>query len=219
MEERKGISPWQRALIDWSCNANWKNQIWFGTCILKWEENLPFAKRPSPKICSVCLGNAECFSLKLSTWKDGFDLGQHVTEDQRELGEVPSAREQDEQRQKHMVSTLNRQEISSQCKCTHVERKVNSQHSLLGEFLVLELVWKLMCRTRLPSNSMRIQCNLMHAFWRARWSHTRKQTLTGLRPTEQRRSAPVAVEHCKKMVIGCLQLLLLLLLLLIIIII
>ncbi len=105
---------------------NWKDQIWFGTCILKWEENLLFAKRPSPKIGGVCLGNAECVSMKLSTWKDGFDLGQHVTEDQRELGEVPSTREQDEQRQKHRVSTLNRQEISSQCKCTHIERKVNS---------------------------------------------------------------------------------------------
>lgn len=125
--------------------------------------NLLFAKRPSPKIGGVGLGNAECVSLELSTWKDGFDLGQHVTEDQRELGEVASAREQDEQRQKHWVSTLNRQEISSQCKCTHTQRKVNSQQSLLSEFLVLELVWKLMCHTRLPSNSMRIQCNLMHA--------------------------------------------------------
>lgn len=184
---------------------DWKDHIWFGRYIWKQEENysnLLFAKRPSPKIGGVCLGNAECVSLELSTWKDGFDLGQHVTEDQRELGKVSSARERDKQ------SILNTGNLAvKQCKCTHThtKRKVNSQHSLLSQFLVLELVWKLMCRTRLPSNSTRIQCNLMHTVWRACRGQTKKQTLTGLRPTEQRRSAPVAADHCKMRMTDCLQ--------------
>lgn len=67
--------------------------------------------------------------MELSTWKDGFNLGQHVTEDQRELGKVPSAREKKYRLEKR------------------IQRKVDSQHFLLSQFLVLELFWTLMCHT------------------------------------------------------------------------
>lgn len=44
-----------------------------------------------PKLCSVSLGDAEVVALKQTVGKDGLELRQHVAEDQRQFGEVPSA--------------------------------------------------------------------------------------------------------------------------------
>lgn len=44
-----------------------------------------------PKLRSVSLGDAEVVALKQTVGKDGLELCQHVAEDQRQFGEVPSA--------------------------------------------------------------------------------------------------------------------------------
>ena len=47
------------------------------------------SERPSPELCGVGLGDAEVVALEEAVGEDGLELGQHVTEDQRQLGEVP----------------------------------------------------------------------------------------------------------------------------------
>lgn len=42
-----------------------------------------------PELCSIRLGDAEVVTLKQTVGEDGLQLSKHVTEDQRQLGEVP----------------------------------------------------------------------------------------------------------------------------------
>lgn len=44
-----------------------------------------------PELCSIRLGDAEVVTLKQTVGEDGLQLSQHMTEDQRQLGEVPPA--------------------------------------------------------------------------------------------------------------------------------
>lgn len=43
----------------------------------------------SPELCSVGLGDPEVVSLEQTVGEDGFELGEHVAEDQGQLGQVP----------------------------------------------------------------------------------------------------------------------------------
>lgn len=43
----------------------------------------------SPKLCSICLSDAEVVTLKQTIGEDGLQLSQHVAEDQRQLGKIP----------------------------------------------------------------------------------------------------------------------------------
>lgn len=58
---------------------------------LKEKGSLLFSKKSSPEVSSISFGDPESVPLELSSWEDGFDFSQHVTEDQRQLGQVPPA--------------------------------------------------------------------------------------------------------------------------------
>lgn len=67
-------------------------------------------KGSSPKLCSISFSDPEVVSLKQTIGEDGFELGEHVTEDQRQLGQVSS--EEKKKRGKHKLAKL--WEISQQ---------------------------------------------------------------------------------------------------------
>lgn len=131
-----------------------KEQIWFGRQIWKWGKTfLLFAERSPPEIGSVGLGDAERVPLELSARKDGFDLGQHVTEDQRELGEVSP---ETERATKRNVPGSVQQTDKKSAVSMHLRRDVTSllfYWAEMLEILALELVWKLICLTHLSLKS------------------------------------------------------------------
>lgn len=55
-------------------------------------------KRSSPELGGVSLGDSEVIPLEQAVGEDGFELSQHVTEDQRQLGQVPSTEEEQRER-------------------------------------------------------------------------------------------------------------------------
>lgn len=55
--------------------------------------NSLFTKSLSPKFCSICLGDPERVSLEEATGENAFEFCQHVTEYQRQLGQVPPAKD------------------------------------------------------------------------------------------------------------------------------
>lgn len=60
--------------------------------------SLLFSKKFPPEVGGISFGDPESVPLEVSPWEDGFDFSQHVTEDQRELGQVPSADRRQEQK-------------------------------------------------------------------------------------------------------------------------
>lgn len=143
-----------------------KEQIWFSTHVWKrGKKLLLFAERSPPEIGGVGLGDAERVSLELSARKDGFDLGQHVTEDQRELGEVSPERE----REKRNAPGSVQQTDKKSAVIVHVRGEMTSllfYWAEMLEFLALELVWKLICLASFFKIHVDRR-NLMHSVWRA----------------------------------------------------
>ncbi len=47
-------------------------------------------ERSSPELCGIRFSDSEVIPLKQAVGKDGFELGEHVTEYQRQFRQVPS---------------------------------------------------------------------------------------------------------------------------------
>lgn len=60
---------------------------------------LLFSKKFPPEVSGISFGDPEIVPLEVPAGEDGFDFSQHVTEDQRELGQVPSAERRTERQQ------------------------------------------------------------------------------------------------------------------------
>lgn len=80
---------------------------------------LLFTEKPSPELGRVSLGDAKGVSLKLAFGKDGFNLGQHVAEDERQLGEVSSRGQGGENRER--VATRSVHRFASTQYSTHIQ--------------------------------------------------------------------------------------------------
>lgn len=68
------------------------------------------SKRPSPKFGCVSFGDSEVVALKQAVGKYGFELCEHVTEDQGQLGEVPPEEEREPSQLQVEVGQLQRPE-------------------------------------------------------------------------------------------------------------
>lgn len=64
----------------------------------KTRHSLLIAKRSSPELSSISFSDPEVVSLEQTVGEDGFQLSQHVAEDQRQLGEVPPGQQEEEHR-------------------------------------------------------------------------------------------------------------------------
>lgn len=60
---------------------------------------LLFSKKFPPEVGGISFGDPESVPLEVPPGEDGFDFSQHVTEDQREFGQVPSAERRTERQQ------------------------------------------------------------------------------------------------------------------------